>query len=607
MNTNNTNTAFNKVIFAFFVSILIISAVIFALAILSDNGREVRSNDLAKITLVGSYRINDGEYAAFDSKAEFDLHKGDIFNFKGRLKRDIEKNKTVSVHIMRSRTEIRVNGNIVLLYGKIGKKFFNTGIGEVWTTFTSPGISRDDKIEITLVCGQSMNSYELGKFINNMYSGYKYNLFGRLCAELRIQLMLSVFLIAFGLILLFFLLCMARHPDLHLKRDVYIAALIICAGIWSLINYRINSFIIPNSVLSDSLVVFTQSAIPFLFGLYLLNDNHRKVRFIIEFICAVSGIALAVFLVLYLSGLDFGLIMQLQSIMLLVLTLLFSVAILLDYRSGKNRLSKLELVGVAVILIGAVFETLSYIFHILPNNVFGLVMFAFVVIYIFHIILLIKTSIEKVMYTERLENELLQSRMKLMQSQMKPHFIFNTLNTIRSFCSNEPKKASGAICDFSDYLRANFNALTEKSLVCFSEELQHTKKYAELEKLRFDDRVNIFYDIGYMKFPLPPLTLQPLVENAVKHGICKKEEGGTVTVKTEKLKRTILITVTDDGVGFDVYKTRVKSVTLDNIEARLRHLCSGELKINSAEGFGTSVRITLPYNEEEISDENYVC
>lgn len=123
---------------------------------------------------------------------------------------------------------------------------------------------------------------------------------------------------------------------------------------------------------------------------------------------------------------------------------------------------------------------------------------------------------------QKLEKELENSRISLMISQMQPHFLYNVLNTIYHLCGREPETAQEAISTFSDYLRNNMGALEKKELVPFDEELRHIKTYLQLEKIRFGDELAIEYDIEVTNFFLPVLTVQPLVENAVEHGIGKK-------------------------------------------------------------------------------------
>lgn len=195
------------------------------------------------------------------------------------------------------------------------------------------------------------------------------------------------------------------------------------------------------------------------------------------------------------------------------------------------------------------------------------------------------------------EKEAADLRISLMLSQIAPHFIYNTLTTIQGLCEKDPKLAKETVGEFSTYLRGNLTSLSERGLIPFAKELEHIQCYCAIEKKRFGDRVHVEYDIAVKEFMLPPLTLQPLVENAIKHGICKKEGGGTVWIRTERKANDIYLIVQDDGVGFNPGEKRAdgeKHVGLTNVSSRLESMCHGKLEYRSRVGEGTMAVITLP-------------
>ena len=109
-------------------------------------------------------------------------------------------------------------------------------------------------------------------------------------------------------------------------------------------------------------------------------------------------------------------------------------------------------------------------------------------------------------------------QIKIMLSQIQPHFVYNSLSSISTLIPINPERAQAALDDFTEYLRTNLSSLTEVRLVPFEDELKHVKTYVALEQLRFGDRLNVIYDVSASDFMLPPLTVQPIVENAIKHG-----------------------------------------------------------------------------------------
>jgi len=187
-------------------------------------------------------------------------------------------------------------------------------------------------------------------------------------------------------------------------------------------------------------------------------------------------------------------------------------------------------------------------------------------------------------------------------SQIQPHFLYNSLATIGYLCKEDPKMASNAIDKFSDYLRANLNSLSKMENVPFVDELKHIKTYLWLEKLRFEERLEIEYDIQIKEFLIPSLSIQPLVENAVKHGICNKKEGGKITLRTIEYEKCIKVVIEDNGVGFDINSEKKNDgkthVGIDNVKSRIASMANGTLEIQSTVGKGTISTITLPKEEK---------
>ena len=202
----------------------------------------------------------------------------------------------------------------------------------------------------------------------------------------------------------------------------------------------------------------------------------------------------------------------------------------------------------------------------------------------------------KVIAEKKEEIENLQLNMVI--TQMQPHFIFNVLNIIYYLCAKDTKLAQTAIDDFSSYLRTNIDSLVSDELAPFSKELEHVKNYLDLEKLRFDDELEIEYDIGPTDFHLPMLVVQPLVENAVKHGIAKSPNGGKLIVRTIEDYDNYYIYVIDNGVGFDTKKKPANDgrshIGVENVRVRIEKRVNGKLEIFSTKGKGTTAVITIP-------------
>ena len=201
-------------------------------------------------------------------------------------------------------------------------------------------------------------------------------------------------------------------------------------------------------------------------------------------------------------------------------------------------------------------------------------------------------------YIEK-ERENAQLRTDIMLSQIQPHFLYNTLGAIKSVCRTDPMRARDAIDQFTEYLRHNMDALTDDQPISFPQELEHVKRYLDIQKLRFDTALNVEYDLACTDFKLPTLTLQPIVENAVTHGVRKNSKGnGLVTIRSRECPDRYEISVTDNGPGF-VPDTAPgdgerSHVGIKNVRERLRYVSGGELEIHSVLGEGTTVTLILP-------------
>ena len=207
---------------------------------------------------------------------------------------------------------------------------------------------------------------------------------------------------------------------------------------------------------------------------------------------------------------------------------------------------------------------------------------------------------QKARKTAELEKELSELNMMLMLSQIQPHFLYNALNTIKYLIKKDPKTAESVVVKFSGYLRTNMDSLTQKEPTPFEKELEHVENYVSIEQIRFGDRLNVEYDINTTDFSIPPLTIQPIVENAIKHGVNQKAEGGTVKIKSYQSGSYNVVCVEDDGVGFDVNEEKNDGrshVGVTNIKKRLEVMLDAFIEIKSEINKGTKVTIKIPKKE----------
>ena len=190
-----------------------------------------------------------------------------------------------------------------------------------------------------------------------------------------------------------------------------------------------------------------------------------------------------------------------------------------------------------------------------------------------------------------------ESRIRIMMSQIQPHFLYNTLSSIQALCRIDPEKAFDVTEKFGTYLRSNIDSLDQPDLIPFAKELEHTRVYSEIEMIRFPN-VRVNYDFPDTDFSVPALTVQPLVENAIRHGVRIRPEG-VVTVSSRMTDRFHEVVIADNGKGFDttLLKTADGShIGVRNVQERIEKMCGGTLTVESAIGKGTTVTICIPLN-----------
>lgn len=208
------------------------------------------------------------------------------------------------------------------------------------------------------------------------------------------------------------------------------------------------------------------------------------------------------------------------------------------------------------------------------------------------------------------ELELSESRVRILMSQIEPHFMFNSLSTIKHLCRTEPKEAMEAVDEFSGFLRGSMDALTQNGCITFEKEMEFVNSYLCLEKRRFGNRLQVVYDIQKKGFMVPPLSIQTIAENAVRHGISKKLSGGTLTIATQENEQNFIVSIMDDGVGFEMGKVSddgKNHVGIHNVESRISLMCDGSVDIQSIPQKGTKVMFLIPKKEKTKMEGHDGC
>ncbi len=195
--------------------------------------------------------------------------------------------------------------------------------------------------------------------------------------------------------------------------------------------------------------------------------------------------------------------------------------------------------------------------------------------------------------------------MAFLQAQIKPHFLYNALNTFVSISRYDPDQARGLLIDFSNYLRRSFDFKDLSQFTSLKNEIELVRAYVDIAKAQYEERLEVCFDIcEEQEINVPVLILQPVVENAIFHGVLPKSEGGRVEISVLRNGRTLAFSVKDNGVGIEPDQLQsilrhdsASGVGLSNIDNRLKRLCGKGLRIKSAPGMGTEVSWFVPINK----------
>lgn len=274
------------------------------------------------------------------------------------------------------------------------------------------------------------------------------------------------------------------------------------------------------------------------------------------------------------------------------------VLMITECRSDKIMI--FQLISWIPLIITVIIDAIDHYFHFTSIDFYMFGLAATMIYQLVRSVGRLKKQYNDAIRFQQMQKELYEAKVSVMVSQIQPHFMYNALSSIAMLCKLDPDTAYQATITFSQYLRSNMDSLKQTKPVPFEQELEHLKKYLYIEKLRFGKKLNIEYDIQAKDFELPQLSIQPLAENAVKHGISKKRGGGTLTIATRETDSAYEVIVSDDGVGFDPNEKKDDGrshVGMENIKRRLKEMCGAEVVIESKIGEGTVAKVIIPKEE----------
>lgn len=578
-------------------------------------GQMVKNNNQSFMPVPKEY-IFEGEYSydgenwyPYNEDSDISAFEGDLV-VKGHMDSDIPEGGVLNFYCNHIGVSIYVNGEVLFTdtpseIRKFGMDLIASMCGKRWEQLLCPEIAADDEIEIRFI---NYHNYGNKNAYKEALSSFLMTPPDNTILEVYLKSYIEPFeRVGYALLIVAVMLLGASFSALVFKSDITNALFKI--GVTTLFVAGYIVFDVMMLYFADELLVVKtygrqmclMLAVYFV-GMMVcdsLKDVYKKVA---EVVMTGSGIlnfimiALAAMgnVLLYDTLLLWEVAQYIISIMLIVLCIL---------EMKKEKRCKTEQLFYVVIHSAWIIDMTGVSYSMYYSGIcfkaaYVVMLVAFLLGGAKQVILDHQASLKNKKLGEKLE----QSRIAIMLSQIQPHFLYNSLTSVMDLCDKNPKQAKAAIADFADYLRGNLSSLKTENLISFRTELEHIEKYLRLEKLRFGDELEIVYDIQIEDFMLPALSVQPLIENAVKHGVGQKIGGGTVCIHTSETADEYIIRITDDGVGFDEREYAEDDTThvgIENTKKRLGMMMNAGLEIESKKGVGTTACIRIPKRRDE--------
>lgn len=488
-----------------------------------------------------------------------------------------------------------------------GVEIYNFGVEQVIPFVKTPGNKWNSVLLSSDMSGKTIKIEAMSPYTN--FSGVFNEIY--LISEVQTivvvlgasfwQMFLGFILVTLGII--FLIMSVIYHKSNQVGSMKYIGQFYIFAALWTLGESKGICLFVSNPILINFVTLFSFMLAPLAFLRYIQTTgfNHKKAIDFMLFL-HVTNILCNILLQLFTS-LDMIELLFLSHLTLIFTGTLFWVLRVKDiiYRPFMAW-TLFESLAIFALMAGISLD----IVHVLIkdfNNLGIATSLGISCFILFNVATFFRDTVKTEKAAAELKEQLFQNKVSVLLSQIKPHFLYNTLSTIRNLCDKDPKLAGEAVENFSVFLRGNMDSLTSNHLITFEQELEHTRNYLAIEKMRFGSRLTVIYDVHTKLFSLPTLILQPIVENAVRYGVGKKRDGVTIQISTRETQQNYVITVSDDGVGFNPSEKKNDGNThigISNVRFRLQSQCNGTLQIVSSPGEGTRVQISIPKKGEIV-------
>lgn len=545
------------------------------------------------VHFTGEYSQSGGEWQTLDTETELSAYHGDV-TLRGRFDIELPEGAEIRFYLNHIGMDIYRDGES--LYESSQEKYPDM-CGSTWVAWVLPAASPENVLEIRLYNPHSFGNRDAyNQFLDSIYTGGDVTMksyFERQSLPYKVA---SIFILVVSIALIGTAVGyrLLRLPDNSLLLKVGIMSLMV--GVYMYFDVKDASLWSGQMAFNTYVRRLAMMTAAWLMGACvaeLLHGKRRKAAEIAVYALMLTdfvlmAVSLAGVMGIYDTGIYWAAVQGAVSLLLLVLTVM-------EAKEGGERRGLMQSSAI-VLLTVLLLELVNSCTGWWQGGIFMKIIFA--VLFGFHLVRaawVVAKNQQDSIRAEKLREELKNSRIVLAMSQIRTHFVFNILNAISGMCEYDPQKADETLVMFSRYLRSNINIMEEDEPEDFAKSLEHLEEYVFLEQMRFGEKIQFVKTIETENFRIPPLVLQPLVENAIRHGLLHKKQGGTVSLHTWTENGDSIIEIADDGVGFDTTDVpEEQSVGMKNVRFRLKYMVGGTMDVKSTPGQGTTVTITIP-------------
>lgn len=536
-------------------------------------------------------RTEERVFKDLNMPVKLPVDKGETCTMTLRLPKELPWDAALCFRSSEQSVRVTVNGETVYLYDTVANQPFGKSSPAAWNFVLVGQESAGGIVAISLTSPYARDS----GLLPEVRLGSRGALLAQTTQDHIVEYIISSALFFLGLLMIIFSIHLI-FVGYDYKRLLALGFFVLVAAVYLRVESHVPNVFKLDYFDENWLSFAALLLMPPAYLLYAKCDARRRYLPIYTVLFWLFCVTAGLRVILQMTGfLDFE-----QTQLITLIPVVISVFVVCLELIEKVRLERpphfmFHGIGLAVLILSITAELCAYSFYLYRGLLHGGTLFSFGLL-IYVICTIFSTIVLWIANNRRvaaLDKQLADNRLALLAGQMQPHFLSNTLLAIQDLCYTDPEKAAATIVKFSAYLRTSIDVLGKEEGIPFAKEYQHICNFMDIEILRFGTDLQFETDIRVTDFSVPPLSIQPLVENAVHHGIRKKSGRGKVRLTTLREKDKIIVCIADDGVGFEAAVDRERS--LANIRLRLAAV-GATLTIKSSLNIGTEIVITMGGN-----------